>query len=870
MVSEGGLDPQLLGRLRQVVLELENQGSSEGESPATRFMGRVRVAVRAGDLVTVGRLVSEMESELSTAGEKAESTDLEPLFEEGDLGIPHPRPKGSAWSWPSRLKARIPRVGQALKGLKPSPLTRTRLLTSAVLGIAFALLLGLAANWRLLWGVDTPGIYTFQDFFYRPGVDVALPSLLSALDGSNPYATQYLTLGIEGVVAAYCIQLLTGALARGTFSGVAIVVAETLAAALYLANPYILTFGTTSLLSNVLISNSAFIAFLAILLKVIGDVCNGRPIARSTALFMGLAIGLSNPYAFPNLLRIQVMIVAALGLAFVYLLVVRIRSAAPSVPNRHPLRTTVLRFCVYSIPPALALVAYPIWSAWSTYIAPGGSLGSIISSQPALALSTFNTFPFVIRLLGKGTLHHFAYSALYSGISVESVASWEWPLLALGLPAVAVLVRRPRFLSWKLVAVMEVFGWVALAWSAGSNPPLGFAVSPVIRAYPRLLYAFPYYYSQYQILSVLYPVLASVSVLWVGLGTRDLLQWLVSGSGARASEPAEPAIASPVPTGKRVRSLGLPSIGSKLVVLGLAGLLILVALPVYDGQTLTSNAGLAPGGFEIPKEYSTLRTVLQSLGGDTLLLPGVQAYVQTSWGYYGASSFYTIYNYPSQVIQPDYYGPFQILNPVTSRSYQNLTEPLVPGGISSYANSSFTPPTQLNDSVGALTIAWLTKGAAHEDLSGSAWIGLTLTSSNSSLLQQEIGDGNVSTGIASVNSTGVHQISWFPMESTYDARVTNLSGGRVQFVVLPSLPPKGAVNLTKLTALEVRVKGLSIASQLGLSLVEVELWNSSGIAPSWSGSLESAGVTYLLTDATLVGGLQAPQESRRMAQPGTA
>ena len=565
MVSEGGLDPQLLGRLRQVVLELENQGSSEGESPATRFMGRVRVAVRAGDLVTVGRLVSEMESELRTAGEKAESTDLEPLFEEGDLGIPHPRPKGSAWSWPSRLKARIPRVGQALKGLKPSPLTRTRLLTSAVLGIAFALLLGLAANWRLLWGVDTPGIYTFQDFFYRPGVDVALPSLLSALDGSNLYATQYLTLGIEGVVAAYCIQLLTGALARGTFSGVAIVVAETLAAALYLANPYILTFGTTSLLSNVLISNSAFIAFLAILLKVIGDVCNGRPIARSTALFMGLAIGLSNPYAFPNLLRIQVMIVAALGLAFVYLLVVRIRSAAPSVPNRHPLRTTVLRFCVYSIPPALALVAYPIWSAWSTYIAPGGSLGSIISSQPALALSTFNTFPFVIRLLGKGTLHHFAYSALYSGISVESVASWEWPLLALGLPAVAVLVRRPRFLSWKLVAVMEVFGWVALAWSAGSNPPLGFAVSPVIRAYPRLLYAFPYYYSQYQILSVLYPVLASVSVLWVGLGTRDLLQWLVSGSGARASEPAEPAIASPVPTGKRVRSLGLPSIGSKLV-----------------------------------------------------------------------------------------------------------------------------------------------------------------------------------------------------------------------------------------------------------------------------------------------------------------
>ncbi len=858
MVSERGSDSQLLARLHHVVLELEGQSSSDSESPATVFMDRATAAIRAGDFEALGHLVSDMESELQLTAEKPESTSREPVFEEGDLGIPPPRRKGSAWSWPAGAKARISKAGQALRRLMPTQPTRTRLLTSAVLGLLFALLLGLAANWRLLWGVDTPGIYTSQDFFYRPGVDVALPSVLSALDGANPYATQYLTLGIEGIVAAYCIQLLTGALARGTFSGVGIVAAETLAAAFYLTNPFILTFGTTSLLSNVLVSNSAFIAFLAILIKLLGDVRNGRPIARSTALFMGLTIGLSNPYAFPNLLRIQMMIVAALALGFLYLLVVCFRSTAPPEANRHPLRTTVLRFCAFTVPPALALVAYPIWSAWSTYIAPGGSLGAIISSQPALALSTFNTFPFVIRLLGKGTFHHFAYATLFSGTSVESVASWAWPMLALGVPAVAVLARRPRFLSWKQVAVAEVLGWLAIAWSEGSNAPFGFAVGPVIRAYPRLQYAFPYYYPEYQILSVLYPVLASVSLIWLGLGTRDLLHWLLSGRGATANGQVAPANRSTVPMVKRPRGLNLASIGSKLVVLCLSCLLLLVALPVYDGQTLTSNASLAPGGFEIPKEYSALRAVLQSLGGNTLLLPGVQSYVQTSWGYYGASSFYTIYNYPSQVIQPAYYGPFQILNPVISRSYQNLTEPLVPGGLTTYANSSFKPPIQLNNFAGALTIRWPTK-AAYDNFSGSAWIGLTLSSFNPSLLLQEIGEGNVSAGLASINSSGVPQVSWFPMERTFNSQETNLSGGGVQFVILPSLPSKGVVNLSKVTGVEVRVKGLSDASQLGLSLVGVELWSSSGLAPSWSNSLESADVTNLLTDSTLVGGLQAPE-----------
>lgn len=764
----------------------------------------------------------------------------------------------------SRLRRERSPLSQRSGRIGFSRVTRIRLLTSASLGVTFAVLLGAAAHWRLLWGADFPGIYTSQDFLYRPGVDVALPSLIAAFDGSNAYATQYLFLGIEAAVASFCIQLLTGAVVRGTYSGPAALAAESIAGALYLTNPYILTFGTTSLLSNVLISNSAFIAFLAILVRILVDVRNGLPVARSRAVFLGVAIGLSDPPFFPNLLRIQAVIAATLTLGLLYLLITTFRKGASTGDQRRTLRVSILRFFVFSLPAAAVLVAYPLWSAVKTLLLPNGTLGGIISSQPSLQVTTYNGFPLVIRLLGKVTFHNFAYSGLYSGTSIESIASWAWPLLALGVPLLAVLVGRPRFLGWKLVAVAEALGWAAVAWSDGPNSPFGFVVGPLVQTYPGAIYAFPYYYAEYQVLSVLYPVLAAISIVWLGLGTRDLLMRPQDSTSVRSNRSVEAASAPPTRAIHHWERPSLPSIGSKAVVLGLTALLLFVALPVYDGQTLSSKGSLKPGGFEVPDEYSGLQSALHSLSGTTLLLPGVKPLLETSWGYYGQSSFYTVFNFPSEVLQPDSYGQFGSLTPANSRIYHNLTEPLVPGGTPVFSNGSYRLPIRQGGADGPLTIVWSTN-QTQLDFSRWDWAGFTFQASNPSLLENEIGNGNVSIGIESVGPSGRHT-TWFPMLDTFDSEVTNRSGGEVRSVVLLDFPPEGAIDPKNVTAVEVRVVGLNQGSPLILSLAGagVEGWRGSGIAPSWASAVKSSGVTSILTDATLVGGLLAPQGYARL------
>ncbi|MGA7499747.1 MAG: hypothetical protein WBX00_23705, partial [Isosphaeraceae bacterium] len=497
----------------------------------------------------------------------------------------------------------------------------------------------------------------------------------------------------------------------------------------------------------------------------------------------------------------------------------------------------------------------------TTYLSPGGTLGNIISSQPGLLLTFSNTFPFVIRLLGKDSFHLYPYSSLYSSLTIESISSWTWPILVLVVPVVAVFVKGPRFLSWKVVIVAEVIAWATIAWSDGPNPPFGLVVGPIMQAYPPLRYAFPYYYVEYQILAVVYPVLAALSVVWLALGLRGLLQYLEGGSEPSLTSQVGPAKSPVSTTGRRSGASSLPSMGSKIFAISLAALLMLVVMPVYDGQALSPRATLAPGGFDIPPEYLGLRQELASVSGNTLLLPGVHTYVQTSWGYYGASSFYTIYNYPSQVIQPDFYGPFQITNQSINQGYDNLTEPLVPADpIPSNELSLFNLTPHVNTAGGTLTLSWPTlKHPTHAFLT-AAWIGINLTATDSNLFKQQIGNGVVSVGITSLNATThLQQAAWFTLGAAYNSQVTNLSGGEVEGVVLPSFPDKGAINLANVTALDVRVGEFTNASQLGLSLVGAECWADSGISASWNSALQSHQVTDILTDATLIGGLLAPQ-----------
>ncbi len=854
------VDPALLARVRAAVDSVRSLPVGPPRDEAIELLSEIRSNISASNYREAESRVARVEELLRPAPAAAPAVSpIDDPYEEVDLGPrtpAAPRSARTAWTAPTWLRLDLPR---RLVGRISRP-TRVRLAVSLFLGLVFAIAVGLAAGWRLLYGIDTPGIYLPQDFWFRPAVDVAIPCFVSLLDGSNPYATLYVTLAIEGIVAAFCIQLLTAAVLRRTFTRPVRRGVEAVAAALYLSNPYILSFGTTSLLSNVLISNSAFIAFLALLIVAVDRINRGGTIGRGHALLIGLTIGLASPYAFPNLLRIQAMVLFALLIALLLLLVTP-RAADPGVPQvTHPLRSSAVRLLLFGLPLAALLLAYPLGSSVETYLVPAGPLNSIISSQPFIQATAHNTFPMVIRLLGKGTLHTFAYASVLSGYSIEAVASWLWPVFALAVPIVAWAASpRGRFLSTRTVVVLELIAWICVAWSCGPNLPFGPVVEPITSAFPKLLYAFPYYYPEYQVLTLLYPILAAISLGWIGIRL---------GALGRAAERRFAPIAGPSAaltgdprggfSGRRTRpSYLLP----RLAVLVLTVLLLLVAVPVYNGTSLAASGRVTPGGFTIPAAYTELRPVLNQLGGNALLLPGVQSHIQTSWGYDGSANWYTLYYYPTQVIQPAYYGPFQILQPATASAYANLTAPLVPAGATSNISGTFSKTIGPTLGAGGASIWTWNIPAAKNQSWREPWVNLTFDSTNPTAFASQQNAGNIQVGLATNTSTSaelVRHLSWFPVLNSSSTIVTNVSAGVVRVSVFVTYPPAGGINLNQVLGVELRILGNVSGTSMGLTLGSAFAIASTSIVPSWHATLLSAGVQTLLTDTSLVNGTNVP------------
>ena len=741
--------------------------------------------------------------------------------------------------------------------LIPSADTRRRVVVAALLGGTFSLILAAAARGRLIWAVDNIGIYSPQDFIYRPGVDVFIPSVASLLDGWNPYVTLYLSLAVEGAIAAYCAQLLAFQFARSRFHGAQLKSAEVACAVLYLGNPFILSFGNTSVLSNVLLSTDALLAIVAMLISVIRNGVAGVPVSRATAVWLGVAIGLASPVAFPNFLRLQFLIVLALLGTATYLFVAPLLLRGGRALRKVLFRTTALRFLVFTVPPSALLLAYPLWYTTSTFVLPKGVIGSIIASQPQLNEAQYNTLPYVVRLFGRVPFHTFAYSLNFQGYSLANFASWLWPLLAIGVPVVAVVVDPRRFIEWKAVAIAVTVACVAIAWSCATNPPLGFAIGLLVRVSPQLPGAIPYFYLEYQVLSWLYPLLAAVSIVWVGQVVYSSLRAQPATLSRRFAQPDGSGRSV-----TRLRRWQVPGIRREtaltaVVCVGIVLLLLCVDGPIVTGEALSASTNVSPGGFVIPSEYPQLRTELREDSGNTLLLPGIGSYFGTTWNFFGGSAFYSLYYYPSVVVVPAYFGPFAILNQSNSRSYADLTAPLIPSGPPKNDTARWpSSPYAVNSTANTLTYTWHPTKKT-DDLSGQSWIGVNVTSNDTSLISQQITEGKVDFGILSLNATNATEFEWFHAEDGYNTNLTNTSHG-FRLVALIETPYSGTISPQHIVGLRVWFRSPLSRSQISLSLSGVELWDSSTPASTWSRLMTHYGISTVLFDGTINHGMLEP------------
>jgi len=844
--------PELEERVRRLEAAIHQSGASDAEIRIQRILLELKEAASEGDAPRVDDILATAEKSLRPPTEEMLVLAAPARRGSSTDDIPEGAFPPSTRSVNSRSS--FGAIRDLAGRVAPPPDTRRRILVGALLGAVFASILALAAQGRLLWGVDTIGIYSPQDFIYRPGVDVAIPSFVALLYGSNASVILYFSLAIEGAVAAYCAQILAYQFARGRFQSVKLTGAEIACAVLYLGNPFILSFGTTSILSNVLISSDALLAVIAILIGMIRDASNGVAITRSTAVWLGLAIGLASPLAFPNFLRIQLLIlVALLVTAFYIFWLARFQRGRVDRPNGLLLRTFT-RFLGFTFPIAALLLAYPVWNTLTTFVLPKGVITSIIASQPGLNVTQYNTMGFVIRLLGKGTLHAFSYASTFQGPTVSNFSSWLWPLFALGIPVIAILADGRRFVEWKVIGSAEIVAWLAIVWSCANNPPTGWLIEPLVRAVPKLPGAIPFYYLQFQVLSWLYPLLASVSVVWFGQ-----LAFSAMSRGSKSTAPTEQSTGNQDSARRPFRRWRLPGVTrqgviSAAVPVCIVVLLLLVDGPVVTGQSLDATAKrTTPGGFLIPSEYSGSRSALSGISGRTLVLPGLASYFATSWNFYGGSSFYSLYYFPAQFVVPAYFGPFGILNSSNSRDYSNLTSVVVPSGNLTNDTPRWISAPKVVSTPYTLAFTWHPSKTGN--LSGQEWIGVTVNSNNSGLLATELGAGDVWFGVLSVNGIGDSQFESYNVISRANTIVTNLTPGAFRFDCAINFPNTGNISPERVVGLRIWFHSPLHSAQISLSLADVALWSSSEPSTVWRQLIAQYDVSTILLDTTVNYGL---------------
>jgi len=852
-------DPAIEARYRRVIQTLDRNERPDSAELAARFRAEVREAIAAGDFPRVEESVRSLELDLGLTPMGAPTARRS---RPRSTAAPVARPTISRTqpSW-SLLGPPKPPMGNPFRLiLRPSP-TRRRFAVAVFMGAIFASILAGLAQGRLLYGVDTVGTYTPQDFLYWLNADALIPSFVSLLDGSNPYLTLYISLAVEAGFAAYCAQFLGFQFARGRFAGFPLIGVEVACAALYLGNPYILSFGTTSILSNVLVSSSAVIAVAAILIGVIRDANAGTPIAPSTALWLGVAIGLADPQSTPNFLRVQLLFVVAIALAAFYLVVLPSLPVASARRRRGLRQITILRFAAFALPVAAVLLAYPIWYSVTHFLLAKGAVASIISSQPGLSVQGQNTLGMVVRLLGKRTIVSYAFISQYRSFTLVAFASWLWPTFALGVPFLAVLVNPDRFVEWRWIVAVEVLAWICIAWSCASNPPFGVVVGPLSSSDPTLAGAIPIYYLEFQVLSWLFALLAATSAVWIGRVVHDFL----------TTSPTTPA---PTPTPGERTGAGAKStepwfsgpvrwsqVLSVAAVFFIVVLLLCVDAPVGSGQALSPNGRVPAGGFEIPSEYSELRGVLHGTNGNTLLLPGINPYVTTSWNFYGGSDFYSAFFYPKKIVVPAFYGAFGFQgNPANARSYSNLTSPLAPGPATSNLTSDWNPSGDPMSFPAQPTIVFHTSPSnSPVNLSGAEWLGVTVNTTNSALLSRQLATGGVWLNITSGGKTNL-AIDAFQATDGFNVNVTNLSQNRVRIEALLAFPDRlqGSINLTAITGIRIGLQGPVSSGAIVLHLLSVQLWNESAPTSSWNLQVFDNDITSILVDTTLVRGWIQP------------
>lgn len=727
------------------------------------------------------------------------------------------------------------------------PARRRRLAVSTLLAGTYVGLILLYARGHLLYGLDYPGIYSAQDFLYRPIPDWLLPSIGTGLGFGNAYFGFYFSIGVGAFVATYGCQLFAREVFGRSFREGHLLLLQGLAATFYLFGPVTIVASYKSLVQVVLLSSGAFFLILTLLVRLARRLSAGWSFRPYDALLLGVGVGLSAPDSFPNQIRV-------LGFALVATLVILVLAAAlrRKPQDRAALRRAVRSLGLVAVPVALLLLSYILYSIATQWLSNPAAVRTVAAAYvPLFSNTTYNTLPFVARLLGRRSFPSLKYAPAYTLNPLVTFSSLLWPLLAIVGSLLTAYYFRPKARRW--VYLLVVLSLLGIAWDTGANPPFGGFNDAILHALPAMRVVLPTYSVTFMFLGKFFPVLIAyvIVVSAVALPLRFRRWW---NAGAPAKAP-DSAVASGAPSGGpapprawspdgRVRRRPDP-LGVAVVVIA-SGLVLVTGFPVFTGSV--EGSGIRKG-YVIPSDYFQVRSILQAHHANAVLLPALAVYFSTKWGFQGANSFYIVFNYPSEVVVPGYWGPYAYLLPATQQRYANLTSPIEPNPLyhTFYAdlNATGTPTPR-----GGVSYEYHLP--APVNVSAYQWVRLSFPQANVTGVLQMIRSGELKVGIHSNDTGGT---GYYYPGSGFNALVNTTSGRGISFDLLVGTPSSSRRydigNVTSFLGIE-KVNGTQARVVLGPGSFSVI--SDSVLRPGWTGLLAGSHAQYLLIDSTIVHG----------------
>jgi hypothetical protein len=719
------------------------------------------------------------------------------------------------------------------------PARLPRIVVSTILTFGFLGLTLYYTHGHLLYGLDYPGVYSLQDFAYRPLPDWLLPAVGVGLTGGDPYLGFYFGFGVGTFFATYTCQLFARELFSRSFTETQLVVVQALAATFYLFSPAAVVASYKSLIEIVFLSSGAFFLVLAMLVRLVRRLSLGWSFRTYDALLLGIGIGLAMPDSFPNQARVLGLTGVGILIAIFGALILRKETVHTFAVGRG-LRSLL----TVGLPTSLLLLAYVLYSAATQWLTNPAALRTVAGAYvPLFTNTTYNTFPFVVRLLGRRSFPLLHYAALYQTDPWVTFGSFLWPVLAINAALLYAYFLRPRDRRW--VYLLVGVSLAAIVWDTGSNPPFGGVNTGLIGLFPALRVVLPIHFLSALLLAKVFPVLIAFSIVTTAVELpRRWAAW--RAQRLTIGSPPDTADSSATEEIRRAhyrRSARSRNLTAVLITIGVAGLVLLAALPVFAGTV--EGAGKRKG-FVVPSDYFQVRHQLQAVHGNAILLPAIFVYFRTSWGFQGANSFYVAFNYPSQVIVPGYWGPYTYLLNQTKEDYSAVTTPVVPNPTSLPLLPSILPNASKTPKGGLIEDYRL---GAPLNSSSYQWLLLQFPTANATDVAQLLRAGELKVGVRS-NHTG--STGWYYPGSGFNA-IANTSGGAgVSLELLvgePSSPQHYDPNaITSVVVIE-KTSGASNRTPLGPMRVAGVL--DSIVRPGWVGTVQSYHVSYLLVDHSI-------------------